>query len=219
MILPDSIIFSLAESEDAKAEAPILQPPDVKDWFIGKDTDAGKDWRQEKGMTEDEMVGWHHRLNGHEFAQALRVGDGQRSLACCNPWGCKESDTTEKWTELRVCGNHLHATDVISTGSLPGDSRALQYCSKHSESGSHNSVKKTGVCASPSLFITELLIQVLLGKHPTVERQALSSHSWSAAPCLLSKVSQFVGQRLSCSLWTHLAPWGWEWPCRATVTS
>ena len=116
-------------------------------------------------------------------------------------------------------GNHLHATDVISTGSLPGDSRALQYCSKHSESGSHNSVKKTGVCASPSLFITELLIQVLLGKHPTVERQALSSHSWSAAPCLLSKVRQFVGQRLSCSLWTHLAPWGWEWPCRATVTS
>lgn len=73
-------------------------------------------------------------------------------------------------------GSHLHATDVITTGSLPGDSRALQYCSKHSEAGSHNSVKKTGVCANPSLFITELLIQVLLGKHPTVKRQAVSSH-------------------------------------------
>ena len=78
-----------------------LWPPDVKNWLIGKDPDAGIDWRQEeKGMTEDEMVGWHHWLNGHEFEQALKVGDGQGSLACCSPWGCKESDTTEwlNWT-------------------------------------------------------------------------------------------------------------------------
>ena len=75
----------------------------LKNWLIGKDPDAGKDWRQEeKGMTEDEMVGWYHRLDGHEFEQALGVGDGQRSLACRSPWGHKESDTTEwmNWTEL-----------------------------------------------------------------------------------------------------------------------
>ena len=76
------------------AEAPILWLPDVKSWLIGKDPSAGKDWRQEKGMTEDEMVGWHHRLNGHEFEQALGDSDGLGSLACCSPWGCKESNTT-----------------------------------------------------------------------------------------------------------------------------
>ena len=78
------------------AESPILWPPDAKNWLIGKDPDTGKDWRQEKGMTEDKMVGWHHRLNEHEFEQALGVGDGQGSLACCSPWGHKESDTTEQ---------------------------------------------------------------------------------------------------------------------------
>ena len=79
----------------AEAEAPILWPPDVKNWLIRKDPDSGKDWRQEKGTTEDEMVGWHHWLNGHAFEQALGVGDGQGSLACCSPWGRKESDMTE----------------------------------------------------------------------------------------------------------------------------
>ena len=88
---------------DAEAETPILWPPDVKNWRIGKDPDAGKDWRQEKGKTQHEMVGWHHQLYGHEFAQAPGVGDGQRSLVCCRPWGCKESDTTERlnWTEYK----------------------------------------------------------------------------------------------------------------------
>ena len=74
-----------------------------KNWILGKDSDVGKDWRQEeKGMTEGEMVGWHHWLDGHEFEQALGVGDGQGTLACCSPWGCKESDMTEwlNWTEL-----------------------------------------------------------------------------------------------------------------------
>ena len=85
---------------DAEAEAPILWPPEVKNWLIGKDPDAGKDWRQkEKGMTEEEMVGWHHWLNGHEFEQALGVGDGQGSLACCSPRGCKEL-TRLNWTEV-----------------------------------------------------------------------------------------------------------------------
>ena len=77
---------------DAEAEAPILWPPDVKSWLIGKDPDACKDWRQkEKWMTEDEMGGWHHRLNGNEFEQAPGVGDGQGSLVCCYPWGCRVS--------------------------------------------------------------------------------------------------------------------------------
>jgi len=87
---------------DAEAEAPILWPPDVKNWLLGKDPDAGKDWRLKKGMTEDEMVVWHHRLDGHYFEQAPGVGDGQGSLACCSPWGHKEWDTSEQlnWTEL-----------------------------------------------------------------------------------------------------------------------
>ena len=81
---------------DTEAEAPILWSPDMKSWLIGKDPDAGKDWGQEeKGATEDEMVGWHHWLNGHEFEQALGVDDGQGGLACCSPWGRKELDTTE----------------------------------------------------------------------------------------------------------------------------
>ena len=68
----------------------------MKSQLTGKDPDAGKDWRQEKGGTEDEMVGWHHRLDGRESEQAPRVGDGQEGLASCSPWGCKESDTTEQ---------------------------------------------------------------------------------------------------------------------------
>ena len=76
--------------------------PDVKSWLTGKDSDAGKNWRPEvKGMTEVEMVGWHHWYNGHEFEEALGVGDGQGSLACCSPWGGKEPDMTKglNWTE------------------------------------------------------------------------------------------------------------------------
>ena len=82
---------------DAEAEAPILWPPDGKNRFTGKDLDAGKYWRQEsKGTAEDELVGWHRWLDGHEFEQALGVGDGQGGLACCSPWGCKQLDTTER---------------------------------------------------------------------------------------------------------------------------
>ena len=82
--------------ERTDVEAPILWPPDEKSWLIGKDPDTGKDWRQEeKGMTEDEMLGWHHRFNGHEFEQALGDGEGQGRPACCSPQGHKESDTTE----------------------------------------------------------------------------------------------------------------------------
>jgi len=88
---------------DVEGETPILWPPDAKSWLIGKDPDAGKDWRwEEKGMTEDEMVGWHHWLSGHEFGWISGVGDGQGGLVCCSPWGHKKSDTTEQlnWTKL-----------------------------------------------------------------------------------------------------------------------
>ena len=96
---------------DVEAETPIFWPPDVKSWLIWKDPDAGKDWGQEeKGRTEDEMVGWHHRLNGQEFGWTPGVGDGQGGLACCSSWGRKESDTTEQlnWTELNPLLSVLH---------------------------------------------------------------------------------------------------------------
>ena len=89
---------------DAEAETPILWPPGAKSWTIWKDPDAGEDWRQEEtGMTEDEIVGWHHRLNGHEFEQVWGVGNGQGSLACWSSW-VTELDTTEwlNWTELAL---------------------------------------------------------------------------------------------------------------------
>ena len=88
---------------DVKAETPVLWPPHAKSWLIGKDSDAGRDWQQEeKGMTEDEMAGWHHWLNGRESEWTLGVGDGQGGLVCCDSWDHKESDTTERlnWTEL-----------------------------------------------------------------------------------------------------------------------
>ena len=94
---------------DAEAEAPILWPLDGKNWLIWKDPDGGKNWRQaEKGITQDEIVGWHHHLNGHEFEKPLGVGDGQGSLVCCSPWSHKESDMTE-WLNWRFyrAGNIL----------------------------------------------------------------------------------------------------------------
>ena len=97
---------------DVEAETPILWPPDAKSWLIWKDPDAGKDWRQEeKGTTEDEMVGWHHQLNGNGFGLTPGVGDGQGGLACSDSWGCKESDTNEQlnWTDWLDC--YLHFTE------------------------------------------------------------------------------------------------------------
>ena len=90
---------------DAEAETPVLWPPHVKSWLIGKDSDAGRNWGQEeKGTTEDEMAGWHHQLEGREFEWTSGIGDGQGGLACCGSWGHKELDTTEwlNWTELNL---------------------------------------------------------------------------------------------------------------------
>ena len=95
--------WTLIGRTDVQAEAPILWPPDAKSWLTGKDPDVGKDWEQEeKGVTEDEMVGWHHWLNGHEFGWTPGAGDGQGGQVCGGSWGRKELDTTEwlDWTEL-----------------------------------------------------------------------------------------------------------------------
>ena len=93
---------------DAEAEAPILWPPDAKNWLIGKDPDAGKDWRQEeKGMTEHEMVGWHHWLDGHEFEQTLVYSEGRGSLACCSPWGRRHNLAIEQQQDSNPVRNFL----------------------------------------------------------------------------------------------------------------
>ena len=109
---------------DAETEAPKLWPPDAKNWFIGKDPDARKDWRQEeKGTTEDGMVGWHHWLDGHEFEQASGDGNGQGSLACCSPRGRKELNMTD-WNEdsllLDQIGSHVPHQTNSSDGSVLG---------------------------------------------------------------------------------------------------
>ena len=101
---------------DAQAKAPVLWPPDAKNWLIGKDCDAGRDLGQEeKGMTEDEMAGWHHRLDGQESEWTPGGGDGQGGLACCNSWGCKELDTTEQlnWTEgaYKYCKKNVSVSE------------------------------------------------------------------------------------------------------------
>ena len=100
---------------DAKAETPVPWPPHVKSWLIGKDSAAGRDWGQEeKGTTEDEMAGWHHGLDGRESGWTPGVGDGQGGLACCDSWGRKESDRTERlnWTEL----NWIRFLSLSKTG-------------------------------------------------------------------------------------------------------
>ena len=114
---------------DVEAEAPMLWPPDGKNWLTGKDPDAEKDWRQkEKGTREDKMVGWHHWLDGHEFEQAPGVGDGQGSLACCSPWCLKDLDMTEwlNWAEtgllllLLSYRRQWHPTAVLLPGKSHG---------------------------------------------------------------------------------------------------
>ena len=112
-------LWILIGRTEAKAETPILWPPDQKNWLTGKDPDAGKDWRrEEKETTEDEMVGQHYQLDGHEFEQAPGVGDGQGSLACYSPWGHKESDMTE-WLNWTGQLPNLWTYQITSTEQLP----------------------------------------------------------------------------------------------------
>ena len=128
---------------DVEAETPILGPPDVKNWLTGKDPDAGNDWRQEeKGTTEDEMAGWHHWLNGHEFEQAPEVADGQGGLACCCLWSRKSRTGLSDWTELtfvlekvaisfcRVSSRPVSLTPALQADSLPLSSPMAQQVKK-----------------------------------------------------------------------------------------
>ena len=106
---------------DVEAETPILWPLDVKSWLIWKDRDAGKDWGQEKRMTEDEIFGWHHWHNGHGFRWTQGFGDGQGGLACCGSWDRQESDTTERlnWTELKTWINStIHSTNMYLDATM-----------------------------------------------------------------------------------------------------
>ena len=104
---------------DAEVETPVLWPPHVKSWLIGKDSDAWRDWGQEeKGTTENKMAGWHHWLNGRESEWTPGVGDGQGGLACCDSWGRKESDMTERliWSDLSQTSKHLLCTLLCYRG-------------------------------------------------------------------------------------------------------
>ena len=115
-----------------------ILPPDARNWLIGKDPVSGKDWRQEeKGTTEDEMVGWHHWFNGHEFVQALGDGDGQEGLACCSPWGRKESDMLEQldWSELMFRMNgyqnvwlHVHFSSALISKHIQSYLKIIAGC-------------------------------------------------------------------------------------------
>ena len=126
-------------------------PPDAKNQLTGKDPDARKDWRQEeKGMTEDEMVGWHHRLNGHEFEQALRDGEGQGSLVCCSPWGHKESNTTEQLTQRHTYSAHHRGNAKQTRGSedqrVSGGSRLISHRGCEAQGLGH--LVTPGLCGS-----------------------------------------------------------------------
>ena len=160
---------------DGEVETPILWPLDAKNWLIGKDPDAGKDWRQEKkGTMEDEMVGWHHQLDGHESEQALGVGDGQGSLACCSPWGHKKSNMTEwlNWLAIGLESFHLSLLTLFTWGFCssicfyisPYKSRFFfwkHYWSKVSFSGFRGFFLLRYIRQSPCLFI-DLVVMILL---------------------------------------------------------
>ena len=142
------------ERNDAKAEIPVLWPPHAKSWFIRKDSDAGRDWGQEeKGRTEDEMGGWHHRLNGRESEWTPGVGDGQGGLTCCDSWGRKQLDTTEwlNWTEYFYIMSFLF-TNLLSLVLSSHIYLTIYSIPSHS----------FGLGVNPSWFFTDLPINIRL---------------------------------------------------------
>ena len=110
----------------AEAEVPVLQPSDAKSQLIGKDLDAGKDWRQEKRMAEDEMVEWHHWLNGHEFEQIQGDSEGQWSLECGSSWDCKKSETTKRLNNNCILSNQSWEVLINGIFSLTDASQGLE---------------------------------------------------------------------------------------------
>ena len=141
---------------DAKAETPILWPPHVKSWFIGKDSDAGRDWEQEeKGTTEDEMAEWHHWLEG-QFEWTLGVGDRQGGLVCWDSWGHKELDTTERlnWTELMARPKEQKRT-AIKKIHINNSQEKVVCSATERHMGKHQdltSIKSKGKCGQETLF-------------------------------------------------------------------
>ena len=137
---------------DVEAETPVLWPPHVKSWLIWKDPDAGKDWRQEeKGTTEDEMAGWHHQLNAHEFGWTPGAGDGQGGPGYCGSWGCKQSDMTDQlnWTDsLPPRGKFGLLQNSVETGNGQGLKRSKTDQQKYLEPSSPSSQKKNW-CSLP----------------------------------------------------------------------
>ena len=116
---------------DVEAETPVLWPPDVKSWLIWKDPDAGKNWGQEeKGTTEDEMIGWHHQHNGHGSGWTQGVGDGQGNLACCGSWSCKELDTSEQlnWAELNTELNTCTVPYAANSSFIQPPTESSEFC-------------------------------------------------------------------------------------------
>ena len=130
---------------DVEIETPILWQPDVKSWLIGKDPDAGRDWGQEeKGTTEDEMVGWHHQLNGHEFGWTLGVGDGQGGLVCCISQVCKKLDRTERLNWTDEC--FLESLTYYTLVSYLESTYILMNYRQHNVKHIHPGDKKTRSC-------------------------------------------------------------------------
>ena len=184
---------------DAEAETPILQPPDVKNRLIGKDPDAGKDWRrEEKGMSGDEMVGWHHWFNGHEFEQAPGIGDGQGGLACYSPWARKDSDTTEQlnWTGKKKKKKGFGAINCISLYEFPEKAMAPHsstFAWKIPQTEEPGGLQSMGSWRVGHDWATSLSPFTFMHWR----------RKWQPTPVFLPGESQGQGSLVGCHLWGH----------------
>ena len=180
---------------DAETEAPILWLPDTKNWLLGKNPDSGKDWKQEeKGTIEEEVVGWHHCLDGHEFEQALRVGDGQGSLACCSPWGREESDTTEQLNWTDEINNYTSVKTLIPMAGLLSSSAVSKFWKQSSGRQHWSTVKgsqsRTAWGLTDESSVPGLCFEILRNKWwagagaPVAWRVTLGGFSAHFGPCL-----------------------------------
>ena len=214
---------------DAEAEAPILWPLHSKNWLIGRDPDAGQDWRQEeKGMIEDEMVGWHHRLDGHEFEQALGVGDGQGSLVCCSPWGCKESDTTERlnWTKVSVIKS-LNMTKGFPGGSVvknppanSGDAHSIPGSGRSLGIRNGNPVQYSCLEKSMDRGAWQGTVHGVTKSWTRLSNWACNSRAWPNQKSSwmrpdLPEVSLLLALKECCHVWSGQVAQTWGWPAGA----
>ena len=189
---------------DAEAEVPVFQPPDAKSRLIRKDHDAVKDWRQEeKGMTENKMVVWHHQLSGHEFEQTLGVGEGQGSVACCSLWGPKESDTTE-WLNNNnlICTSkvknrygekysYIHRYSCISEKAMAPLSSTLAWKIPWTEEPGR--LQSMGSLRVRRNWVTSLSLFIIMHW----------KRKWQSTPVFLPGESQGQGSLVGYRLWSH----------------